>query len=67
MSPVIGRFQTFLIQTINLNLKAAPLFDMRAHLRQSARPLIRPPSSLYVGCRPMAARAQACQLFTFFA
>jgi hypothetical protein len=66
-SPCIGGFRFFFIQTIDLNLKAAPFFDMRARLLQSARPLIRPPSSLHAGCHPMAARARACLFFMFFA
>ena len=38
---------------------------MGRDLLHSARPLIRPPSSLHAGCHPMAARARAC-LFCMF-
>jgi len=36
---------------------------MSVRLLQSARPLIRPPSSLHAGCHAMAAWARACLFF----
>jgi hypothetical protein len=61
----IGGCVFFFIQTFNLNLQATPFFDMRPRLLQSARPLIRPPSSLFTGSHPPWPRGcgHACILF----